>query len=69
MKKSSDNQSKNLSSDITVGIATESLDNTIELLKKNNIPILRGPISPNPTIQFIFVRDPDGYEVQLVEMV
>ncbi len=64
----SDSPPKNFSSDITVGIATESMDSVRELLKENNIPISRGPISPNPDIQFIFVKDPDGYEVQLVEM-
>lgn len=28
-----------------------------------------GPISPNPSLRFYFVRDPDGYRVQLIETV
>ena len=26
-----------------------------------------GPISPNPHIRFFFVRDPDGYYVEIIE--
>lgn len=26
-----------------------------------------GPISPNPHIRFFFVRDPDGYSVEIIE--
>ena len=62
------NESTDFASDITVGIAVESMDLAMELLKKNNIPITRGPIAPNPNIQFVYITDPNGYEVQLVEM-
>lgn len=54
-------------SDITVGVRVESLEKTMEYLKEKQIPIVRGPISPNPATSFIFIKDPDGYEVQLVE--
>lgn len=63
-----DNESTDFASDITVGIAVESMNLAMELLKKNNIPITRGPIAPNPNIQFVYITDPNGYEVQLVEM-
>lgn len=63
-----DNKAKSFSSDITVGLAVKSLDQALEFLQKNKIPLVRGPISPNPKIQFVFIQDPDGYEVQLVEM-
>lgn len=26
-----------------------------------------GPIAPNPSLRFYFVRDPDGYQIQLIE--
>ena len=39
----------------------------MELLKDNNIPIKRGPISPAPSSTFFFVDDPDGIEVQIVQ--
>lgn len=55
-------------SGITVGIAVDSLEDAMEYLNKLGIPVLRGPISPNPSTRFIFINDPDGYEVQLVEM-
>lgn len=54
-------------SDISVGIAVESLESTMEYLESKQIPVIRGPISPNPSTRFIFIKDPDGYEVQLVE--
>ena len=59
---------RSFSSDITVGLAVESMEATLEFLKEKGIPVLRGPISPNPNLQFIYINDPDGYEVQLVEM-
>lgn len=62
------NESKAFASAITVGIAVDSMDSAMSLLKEHTIPIARGPLSPNPSIQFLFITDPDGYEVQLVEM-
>ena len=61
-------QDEQKQSGITVGIAVDSLEDTMEYLDKLRIPVLRGPISPNPSTRFIFINDPDGYEVQLVEM-
>lgn len=62
------NEEKKMHSDISVGVSVESLDETMEYLKEKGIPIIRGPIMPNPHTRFAFVQDPDGYEVQLVEM-
>ncbi|WP_394526223.1 VOC family protein [Lacrimispora sp. JR3] len=61
-------QSGQKQSGISVGISVNSLEETMEYLDKLGIPVLRGPISPNPSTRFIFIHDPDGYEVQLVEM-
>lgn len=63
----SDNQHKALHSDISIGIAVESMDGAMQLLKTKQIPVARGPVSPVPNIRFLFILDPDGYEVQLVE--
>ncbi|WP_066715758.1 VOC family protein [Clostridium sp. Marseille-P299] len=52
---------------ISIGIEVDSLEKTIKLLKEHNINIIRGPISPNPHVRFLFVNDPNGYEIQLVE--
>lgn len=61
------NEEKSFSADITVGVAVDSLEQARELLEKNGVSILRGPVSPAPGTRFLFVADPDGYEVQLVE--
>lgn len=63
-----DNTNKTLQSDISVGIEVESLESAIELLKAQRVPVSRGPFSPNPHIRFLFILDPDGYEVQLVDI-
>lgn len=52
---------------VSIGFEVSSLDSAMELLKNNNIPIKRGPISPVPSSRFFFVDDPNGIEVQLVE--
>ena len=38
-----------------------------ERLNEKNIPILKGPIQPNPNIKFIYIKDPNGMNIQLVE--
>lgn len=59
---------KHACSGISIGLAVScSLEEITEYLRGKNIPILRGPIAPNPHIRFMFIADPDGYEVQLVE--
>lgn len=52
---------------ITLGFHTPSLDEALALVKEKNIPILRGPISPDPHIVFFFIQDPDGYEIQIAQ--
>lgn len=52
---------------LSIGFEVKSLDEAMEILKSNNIPIKRGPISPTPASTFFFVDDPDGIEVQIVQ--
>lgn len=52
---------------VSIGFEVESLDGAIENLKSQGIPIARGPITPNPRLQFFYVLDPDGFEVQIAE--
>ncbi len=56
------------SSDISVGLEVESLEKAIKLLQEKQIVIASGPVSPLPHISFLFIHDPDGYTVQLVEI-
>ena len=53
--------------DISLGFEVESLDKINEVLKNNNIAIHSGPFQPNPSIQFIYVLDPNGLKIQFVE--
>ncbi|MGI5891832.1 MAG: VOC family protein [Bacillota bacterium] len=55
-------------SGISLGFQVDSLNDALELVKEKGIAILRGPIRVNPTTQFFFVNDPNGYEIQLVEI-
>ena len=52
---------------ITVGFEVESLDEAMKYVQSKNIPVLKGPFSPNPKTSFFFIKDPNGIEVQLVE--
>ena len=51
---------------VSFGLESEDLDALIEVLKAKGCTV-SGPVSPNPHIRFFFVKDPDGYTVQLVE--
>ncbi|QSF46691.1 VOC family protein [Paenibacillus tianjinensis] len=52
---------------VSVGFEVASLDRAIEELNSQGIPVARGPVSPNPSLQFFYVLDPDGFEVQIAE--
>ncbi|MEI2281032.1 MULTISPECIES: VOC family protein [Paenibacillus] len=52
---------------ISIGYEVTSLDETMKHLENMQIPILRGPVEPNPRLRFIYIVDPDGFEVQLAE--
>ncbi|MBN7773491.1 VOC family protein [Clostridium aminobutyricum] len=57
----------NVGKDISWGFETESLDKALELVKEKGIPVVSGPIQPNPHVKFFFIKDPDGMLIQLVE--
>ncbi|MDC7229300.1 MAG: VOC family protein [Sphaerochaetaceae bacterium] len=52
---------------ISIGLSVENLDDYMAMLKEKGIPIAEGPFSPNPSIRFCFVHDPNGVRVQFVE--
>ncbi len=51
---------------VSFGLETGDLDALTDTLKKAGFAV-EGPISPGPHLRFSFVKDPDGYTVQLVE--
>lgn len=54
--------------DISWGFQVESLDEMRKLLSKKGIQILEGPYSPNPFTAFLYIKDPSGMKIQLVEI-
>ncbi|BCJ97832.1 VOC family protein [Anaerocolumna chitinilytica] len=53
--------------DISIAFSTESLEELMKKLEEKNVPIIAGPIQPNPSTRFIFVKDPNGLTVQFSE--
>ena len=53
--------------DISLGFEVPSLEEVTGVLKDKNIPVIAGPLQPNPTVRFIYVLDPDGLKIQFVE--
>lgn len=52
---------------VSVGFEVESLDEAVKHVTSRGIPVARGPVAPNPSLRFIYILDPDGFEVQLAE--
>ncbi|MFW5642524.1 MAG: VOC family protein [Alkalispirochaeta sp.] len=52
---------------LSIGFVVPSVDEFIEALRAQQIPVHAGPIQPNPHIRFFYVLDPDGLQVQFVE--
>lgn len=52
--------------DIFWGFKVKSLDDTMTMLNEMGIDY-EGPIQPNPDIKFIFLKDPNGMNIQLIE--
>ncbi len=60
------NHKTNVGEDISWGFKVKSLDDTMTMLDDMGIKY-EGPIQPNPKIKFIFMKDPNGMSIQLVE--
>jgi lactoylglutathione lyase len=52
---------------ISIGFMTESLEDTIALLREKGYETNGEIISPNPSTSFFFAKDPDGYTVQFMK--
>lgn len=55
------------SNSVSVGFLVDSLDEKIADLKGKGVENIIGPIAPSPSDRFIFIKDPDGMTVQIVE--
>lgn len=61
------NRDVNTGNDVSWGFEVDSLNDVIALVQQNKIPIEEGPIQPNPYIRYLFIKDPNGMNIQLVE--
>jgi len=52
---------------VTTGFEVDSVDDFMSYLKNEGIDICDGPFEPSPFIRFFFIKDPNGYKIQLVE--
>ncbi|MDH7483750.1 MAG: VOC family protein [Spirochaetales bacterium] len=55
--------------DISLGFEVPSLETMQQKLAQLGIPVHAGPFQPNPSLRFIYILDPNGLRVQLVEHV
>jgi lactoylglutathione lyase len=55
-----------LGNGVSMGFATESLEDMIALLRENGYETDGNIISPQPDVQFFFAKDPDGYNIQFI---
>jgi lactoylglutathione lyase len=51
----------------SIGFEVDSLNDAMKYVKNNGIEIKSGPISPNKSVSFFFIEDPNGIEIQIVE--
>ncbi len=53
--------------DISLGFEVESIEKEMERIKGKGIIEIQGPYQPSPMIKFIYITDPNGVKIQLVE--
>lgn len=52
---------------ISLGFEVESLEEAVAKLGRAGVSVHSGPFQPGPDLRFLFVQDPDGLLVQLVQ--
>ena len=53
--------------DISMGFIVESIEGFMDDMEQKNLTLHAGPFQPNPFTKFIYILDPDGMKIQLVE--
>ena len=61
-----ENTSPIFGKDISLGFEVSSIE---EFIKINEVKNYKGPIQPNSQIKFIYIQDPDGLNIQLIESI
>lgn len=57
----------NMGESISIGFEVESLEQKMEDILSSGVSIYAGPIEPNPSIKFFYIKDPDGLKIQFCE--
>ncbi|MPM00611.1 Metallothiol transferase FosB [bioreactor metagenome] len=52
---------------VSIGFEVLDLDNKIKELEEKDIKIIRGPIKTGGGEKFIFIEDPNGVEIEIIE--
>lgn len=52
---------------ISLGFEVASVDEMISFVEKKGLKVEGGPVQPNPSVKFFFVKDPSGVTIQFVE--
>lgn len=52
---------------VSIGFAIDDLEKSMKMLNENNIKIIRGPIQTPGGQKFLFIKDPDGVEIELIQ--
>lgn len=52
---------------VSIGFTVDNLDDSIKMLKEKNIEIIRGPIQTPDGQKFLFIKDPDGVEIEFIQ--
>lgn len=52
---------------VSIGFDVDSLDATMTMLKEKNVGISRGPLGAPGGLRFLFVKDPNGVEIEFIE--
>lgn len=52
---------------VSIGMSVKNLDKEMKNLEEMNVPIIRGPINVPSGERFLFVEDPNGVEIELIE--
>ncbi len=52
---------------VSIGFNVDSLEDTVVMLKDKNVAISRGPLGAPGGVRFLFVKDPNGVEIEFIE--
>jgi len=52
---------------VSIGFNVEDLNEVLKRLREKDIEIIRGPIEVPSGEKFVFIKDPNGVEIELIE--